>query len=471
MSLGGGNFTAACDADQAARKTAIDALIGANIATTIASGNNNVDNAVAAPACISTAVAVGATDNADNVTRNRGPLLDLFAPGSGIWSAAAGTSFLPKGGTSMAAPHVAGAWAILRQVYPGASVAEILNVLQTTGVPITYDSGGGTNNVTTPRIDLLAAVQASEDPPTLTVDDASVTVDEGQTATNSGTLTAGAPPVTLSASVGTVTDEGGGAWSWSFDTVDGPAQSQTVTITATDGLAQEGEVTFELTVLNVAPAVTIDAAQVTDIDEGDALLVTARFTDPGTLDTHTATVTCHSVGGPQTVPGVIQVTSVSPVVEGTVTATCHYGDASYPTFAVNVSVVDKDGGEGSAGFDLTVANVDPTATIDTTNAVPIQGVPTFLAQIGVPQTFDGNATDPGERRHRDGVGLGRRRDHRHHVPPRPAAARPEAEPRRRSPRRRRHPDDTPGTTPASTRSRSPPATTTVARAATRPASS
>jgi hypothetical protein len=95
------------------------------------------------------------------------------------------------------------------------------------------------------------------------------------------------------------------------------------------------------------------------------------------------------------VPGTIQVTSVSPVVEGTVTATCHYGDASYPTFAVNVSVVDKDGGEGSAGFDLTVANVDPTVAIDTTAPSLINGVPTFIAQIGVPQTFDGNATDPG----------------------------------------------------------------------------
>jgi subtilisin family serine protease len=216
MSLGGGDFTAACDADQAARKTAIDALIGANIATVDRVGQQQRRQRGGAPACISTAVAVGATDNADNVTRNRGPLLDLFAPGSGIWSAAANTGFESKGGTSMAAPHVAGAWAILRQVYPGASVAEILNVLQTTGVPITYDSGGGTNNVTTPRIDLLAAVQASADPPTLTVDDASVTVDEGQTATNTGPSPT-APPRHALGLRRHVTDEGGGAWSWSFD--------------------------------------------------------------------------------------------------------------------------------------------------------------------------------------------------------------------------------------------------------------
>jgi subtilisin family serine protease len=394
MSLGSGNFTASCDVAEATRKTAIDTLLGANIATTISSGNNNIDNAVGAPACISTAVTVGATDKSDNVTRNRGPLLDLFAPGSNIWSSGSKGGFEQKGGTSMAAPHVAGAWAVLRQVYPGASVSTILQLLQDTGVPITYTSDG--NQVTTQRIDLLAAVQASADPPTLTADAVSVTVDEGQTATNTGTFAADAPPVSLSASVGTVIDAGGGAWSWSFPTVDGPSQTQTVTITATDSLAQEGEVTFDLIVENVAPTVTIDLAQITSIDEGDTLLVTAHFTDPGTLDTHTATITCHDVGGPQTVAGSIgNVAIVGGVLTGTVTASCTYGDASYPTFEVTVSVVDSDGDVGDASFHLTVANVDPTVAIGTAGATLVNGVPVFIGQIGQPLTFDADVTDPG----------------------------------------------------------------------------
>jgi hypothetical protein len=394
MSLGGGNYTAACDAgDGATRKVPIDALLGVGIATVISSGNNNVDDAVALPACISTAVAVGATDNSDNVTRNRGALLDLFAPGSGIWSSGSNGGFESKGGTSMAAPHVTGAWAVMHQLLPGASVADILDRLQTTGVPITYSSGG--SDVTTPRIDLLAAIQTTADPPVLTVNNANVTVDEGQTAVNTGTFASDDGAVTLSASVGTVVDAGGGAWSWSYATTDGPAQSQTVTITGSDQLGQDGEVTFQLTVNNVAPSVTINASQITSIDEGDNLTVTAHFTDPGTLDTHTATVTCHSVGGPQTVAGTINITSGHPVVAGTVTAMCPYGDRSAPTFAVGVSVVDKDGGEGTATFNLTVANVDPTVSIDKSGATLINGVPTFIAQIGVPLSFDGNATDPG----------------------------------------------------------------------------
>jgi hypothetical protein len=53
----------------------------------------------------------------------------------------------------MATPHVAGAWAILKQYSPSASVSEILSALQNTGLPVT-DSRNG---VTTSRIRILSA--------------------------------------------------------------------------------------------------------------------------------------------------------------------------------------------------------------------------------------------------------------------------------------------------------------------------
>lgn len=84
------------------------------------------------------------------------------------------------------------------------------------------------------------------------------------------------------------------------------------------------------------------------------------------------------MGGPLTVPGTINVTSVSPEIEGTVTALCPYGDRSDPTFTVRVSVVDRDGDEGEATFALTVANVDPTVAIDKSGATLINGVPAFI---------------------------------------------------------------------------------------------
>ena len=69
MSLGGGGpFSAPCDAAEAARKTAIDNLLSVGIATVIASGNNGFTNGVSAPACISSAIAVGSTTKTDTMS-------------------------------------------------------------------------------------------------------------------------------------------------------------------------------------------------------------------------------------------------------------------------------------------------------------------------------------------------------------------------------------------------------------------
>jgi subtilisin family serine protease len=72
MSLGGGGYTAPCDSSS--RKAIIDQLRGANIATVIASGNNGYTNGISAPACISSAVSVGAT-----TTQYSGLLVDQVA--------------------------------------------------------------------------------------------------------------------------------------------------------------------------------------------------------------------------------------------------------------------------------------------------------------------------------------------------------------------------------------------------------
>lgn len=159
MSLGGGDFSSACDGDS--RKPAIDNLLAAGIATVVTSGNSGFLNATGAPGCISTAITVGSTTDADAVSSfsNRGPLLDLFAPGSSVDSAVPDDAWGNMDGTSMAAPHVAGAFAVLRAADTTATVAEMLTALQDTGIPITYDTNmAGTTTHTTPRINLLAAL-------------------------------------------------------------------------------------------------------------------------------------------------------------------------------------------------------------------------------------------------------------------------------------------------------------------------
>src|SRR6185436_20093099 len=145
MSLGGGMYTsqATCDADHASRKAIIDQLRSVNIATVVASGNNGFINATSAPACISTAVSVGSvTDGAFgstpdevNLFSNSASFVSLLAPGEAINSSIPGGGFAIFDGTSMAAPHVAGTWALLKQANTSATVAHALTVLQRTGKP------------------------------------------------------------------------------------------------------------------------------------------------------------------------------------------------------------------------------------------------------------------------------------------------------------------------------------------------
>jgi len=165
MSLGNGSSNiAACDGDLT--KVAIDNLRSRGVATVVSSGNDEFVNAMAAPACISTAISVGnvvdttlpladastgpagyAQDIVFN-SSNVAPFLDLHAPGTLIRGAApvnsncdtnwtgAGDGQCLMTGTSMAAPHVTGAWAALKSLNPAAQVEEVLAVLQSTGVPV-----------------------------------------------------------------------------------------------------------------------------------------------------------------------------------------------------------------------------------------------------------------------------------------------------------------------------------------------
>lgn len=178
MSLGGGRFSSQAQCDQAspAMKAAIDQLRAAGIATVVSSGNDGYADSLSFPACISSAISVGSvwdgvspgasfgscndTGGADQVAcySNSASFLKVLAPGSLITSST--TNGTPQGtfaafhGTSMAAPHVAGCIAILKEAKPAAGVAEIEAALAASGVPV-RDSR---NAVTTPRLDCKAAL-------------------------------------------------------------------------------------------------------------------------------------------------------------------------------------------------------------------------------------------------------------------------------------------------------------------------
>ncbi|TWT38582.1 dockerin type I domain-containing protein [Blastopirellula retiformator] len=78
-------------------------------------------------------------------------------------------------------------------------------------------------------------------------------VTEGETAANTGRVAhVLGSDVQLSASIGEVVDTGDGTWSWSYTTLDGPDETQTVTITAVVGGGQSS-VSFPLVVNNERP--------------------------------------------------------------------------------------------------------------------------------------------------------------------------------------------------------------------------
>jgi CSLREA domain-containing protein len=168
MSLGSGSDTTFCDADEPETAALIDELFDLGVATIAASGNGAMRtgsyvDGISAPACIENAVSVGSTvTSTDSVSSfsQSAPILDLLAPGQPIVSAYVDTFnwYATSSGTSMAAPHVAGAWAILKQAKPNATVTEILDAFSTTGVPV-LDTRGGINR-TKPRIDVDNALTA-----------------------------------------------------------------------------------------------------------------------------------------------------------------------------------------------------------------------------------------------------------------------------------------------------------------------
>lgn len=129
-----------------------------------ATGNNGRANAVNAPACVSRAVAVGAVNDVDMIASftNKGGM-DLLAPGVDIISDGLGGGLFMQSGTSMAAPHAAGAAALLLSARPGLRAEQVVALLGESGTPVLDPRSGRT----TPRVDAFAALGAAMRAPEL----------------------------------------------------------------------------------------------------------------------------------------------------------------------------------------------------------------------------------------------------------------------------------------------------------------
>jgi len=143
-----------------------------------------------------------------------------------------------------------------------------------------------------------------------------------------------------------------------------------------------------VTVNNVAPSVSLasDAPK----DEGSAVTVSGVVTDPGWLDPLWAEIYWGDGTPPEPVFGVLE--NVRPDATLTFSVSHVYGDNG--TFTAEVCASDDDE-TTCEPIDLQIDNVDPTAEIDLSGAILVNGVPTFLAHAGDPLDFNGRSTDPG----------------------------------------------------------------------------
>jgi Ca2+-binding RTX toxin-like protein len=157
LSLGGPLYTtqAACGGDFPTTEGLAANLQAQGVAVVAAAGNDGSTTQVSFPGCLPSSYAVGATDDLDAPAgfTNSGTPMNWWAPGVAIRSAVPtgpnGTG--SKSGTSMATPHVAGAFALLRECVPYTTPAAVAAGLDATGIDVTR------SGITRKRINVLDA--------------------------------------------------------------------------------------------------------------------------------------------------------------------------------------------------------------------------------------------------------------------------------------------------------------------------
>ena len=137
-----------CDGEYSAFSSTINNAVSKNISVVAASGNDGNETYISFPACISNVTAVAATNKNDSIAyyTNFNSITDFFAPGTNINSTYDTNKYAIYSGTSMATPHVAAAFSLVRQFYllqKGIILTpkQIQDILKQNGKHITTSTG------------------------------------------------------------------------------------------------------------------------------------------------------------------------------------------------------------------------------------------------------------------------------------------------------------------------------------------
>jgi len=188
-----------CDGVYPSMTTAVKNAVSAGVTVVAAAGNSGTSG-LGAPACISSAIAVGAVDSTDTIasfSSRGGPMKDhgIVAPGVNIYSTWLYSGYNTLSGTSMATPHVAGTVALMLKTNPALTPSTVRSILFSTAC--TSSTSPACSAITgTPntvygygRVDALRAYSAVVSPPTaslsLSANPSTITTDQSSTVTAS----------------------------------------------------------------------------------------------------------------------------------------------------------------------------------------------------------------------------------------------------------------------------------------------
>lgn len=391
---------------------------GANaVDVTTRAGSLNPDSNYLGPATAAAAANAGASTNLSTVAlRNfsgAGPI-QLFStticpgvypcPGASVAGPAATTRIAPDwtgadgvvvtgvggfgspfSGTSAAAPHAAACDVLVRDSLNAAATVALVTTQLRAGA-VDRDAAGTDNDWGIGVLDCYRAVF-----PTARTGGPYVT-SEGNDITLNGSASS-AP--------------GGGALVYAWD-LDNDGSFETAGATPTfDQVGQDGIFTVRLrvtdvnnlsdiatttvTVINVAPIVTLNSNS--PRDENSPITVSGLVSDPGWLDPLSATIDWGDGTPIQTIAGALE--NTRPDATLTFNTTHTYGDNG--TFTIQVCGSDDDTTTCQT-LPLVINNVAPTAEIEETGTRLINGIPTFFGranQIDDKLTIRGGSKDPG----------------------------------------------------------------------------